>query len=430
MSQTIAPKPSSDRGEPLVSIIIPCYNAAPMIERCVRSCMTQSYPNLEVILVDNNSTDGSIELARRVSADCGTPVHLRPCPEQGQNHSRRHGYACAAGQYIQWLDADDELTQDKIATQVAVMQSRPDVDIAYGDWIWRFHRDGRAVYEATFRSGQFDDYLMQLLIDNWRPMMTYLLRRSAADRLAQLEAWDLQSPCMTDREYFSIAAVVGMRFGYVPDATSVYNHWSKHQITGSVTGSQRAWTARRLFDRLGRLAQEQPADRLHDHHHLLLAQDWDRLRAAPVRIEHRDNALVAVLLQNGDKSIQLTRPQARALQAVAALKYPTVAETHARQVCRHLWRYVVAKWNVDGGPPDFAGVTRVMAKLVGLTPQEADTTAIPAIPDQTVQSDVIGVSRLLNTGMIFLPTFATIRIQLRVLFNELDALGLLVRVED
>ena len=255
MARKLNPTPSSGPGDPLVSIVIPCYNAVPMIERCMRSCMAQSYRCVEVILVNNNCTDHSIEMARTAVSGSSIPFRVTHCPQQGPNHARRAGFANATGKYIQWLDADDELKPDKIARQVAALQIRTDLDIAYGDWIWRFIKDGRAVYETLFRSEQYDDYLMQLLIDNWRPTLSFLLRRPAADRLAELDAWDLRTPCMTDREYYSIAAAVGMRFGYVPDAVSVYNHWSNDQITGRMTGAQRAETARRMFNRLGNLVQ-------------------------------------------------------------------------------------------------------------------------------------------------------------------------------
>jgi glycosyltransferase involved in cell wall biosynthesis len=119
---------------PLVSIIIPCFNAGAMIERCIRSCLRQSHPAIEIVLVDNNSTDDSVARAVAIARRSGRPLIVERCPEQGVNHARRLGFKRAAGDYIQWLDADDELAQDKIGRQVRALAKHPEFDLAYGDW--------------------------------------------------------------------------------------------------------------------------------------------------------------------------------------------------------------------------------------------------------------------------------------------------------
>jgi cellulose synthase/poly-beta-1,6-N-acetylglucosamine synthase-like glycosyltransferase len=103
------------RSQPLVSIIIPCYNAAPRLAQCLHSCLNQTHPNLEIILVNNNSTDVSVEIAQKIAASASHPINIVECLDPGANHARNRGFTDAKGEYIQWLDADDELDANKIA---------------------------------------------------------------------------------------------------------------------------------------------------------------------------------------------------------------------------------------------------------------------------------------------------------------------------
>ncbi len=95
----------------LISIIVPVYNIVPYLERCVRSIQNQSYSNLEIILVDNGSTDGSYELVDSLAAeDCRiVPIHEE---SQGVTHARLTGVSCANGEWIGFVDGDDLIEPD------------------------------------------------------------------------------------------------------------------------------------------------------------------------------------------------------------------------------------------------------------------------------------------------------------------------------
>src|SRR5436305_13151606 len=107
------------QAEPLVSVIMPCFNAGRMLRPALASVFGQTYANLELIFVDNNSTDGSLATAREMAASAGRPATITACATQGVNHARNHGYALARGDYLQWIDADDAMPPDKIALQIA-----------------------------------------------------------------------------------------------------------------------------------------------------------------------------------------------------------------------------------------------------------------------------------------------------------------------
>lgn len=105
---------------PLVSIIVPTYNSAPTLEACLRSIGTQSYLNLELIVIDNNSTDQTKAIAQQFTPN----VHNKG-PERSAQ--RNFGVSIAKGKYVAIIDSDMELSQHVIASAVAKMQQDPDI---------------------------------------------------------------------------------------------------------------------------------------------------------------------------------------------------------------------------------------------------------------------------------------------------------------
>ena len=96
--------------QPLVSVIVPCYNCARWVTHAIELCLNQTYPNIEVIVVDDGSTDGSLEVLRQFLPR----IRLETGPNRGGNFARNRGFKLSKGQYIQYLDADDYLEPDKI----------------------------------------------------------------------------------------------------------------------------------------------------------------------------------------------------------------------------------------------------------------------------------------------------------------------------
>jgi thioesterase domain-containing protein/GT2 family glycosyltransferase len=261
---------------PLVSVIMPCYNAGRMLEPALWSVFSQTYPNLELIFVDNNSTDGSAERARTIAADHGRPFHFIQCEAQGANHAREAGYRLARGDYIQWMDADDALGLQKIALQVAALEQDRNAAIAYCDWMSSRHTpDGRRTDKVNALR-QEDDQIRRNLSGIWYPPHSYLIRRDAADRLREEQAWWPDTKIGTDVEYATIAALLGMRFVHVPGAKVQYNSWSTTQTSSSGTRySDRIASLATIWQRLRGLAERPDvAPRVTDAHRILLDQDW------------------------------------------------------------------------------------------------------------------------------------------------------------
>ena len=354
---------------PLVSIVIPCLNAEASIERCLASCFGQTYPRIEVLLVDNGSTDGGIGRAQAFAHRHSAAFTLASCPEPGANRARNLGYSLCRGDYVQWLDADDELQPDKISLQVAALERHPGHAIAYGDWRWRFPLPGgdyRRAAEAIMRSAiaaaygdrrwilvqgvqnvlerrfalrQHDDWLLRMLQDMWLPPHAYLLRRAAADTLHEECAFHPDTRVAMEREYFSIAALLGMRYLHVPEAIADYFTWSATQGTRRHTPALRATQMKTVFERLRKLAEGNPAFRLSEAHRRLLAQSWDPFVHVPAesgqapRREHRADSAIRGALAASPLPMTLELHAKRIAHTV-----PTLWERHLR-ILRALERF-------------------------------------------------------------------------------------------
>ena len=107
--------------QPLVSVIVPAYNAAGFISRCVESITSQSYPELEILLLNDGSTDDTLAVCRKLAA-ADSRIRVVDKPNTGAADTRSCGLALAHGECIQFADSDDHLLPGCTANLVAAMQ--------------------------------------------------------------------------------------------------------------------------------------------------------------------------------------------------------------------------------------------------------------------------------------------------------------------
>lgn len=108
---------------PLVSIIIPAYNAEKFILETINSALNQSYTPIEIIVVDDGSTDKTVAI---INAKKSEQIKVISKNNEGASKAKQIGLDHANGQFIQYLDADDILSKDKIAIQVTALTANPD----------------------------------------------------------------------------------------------------------------------------------------------------------------------------------------------------------------------------------------------------------------------------------------------------------------
>jgi glycosyltransferase involved in cell wall biosynthesis len=115
---------------PLVSIITPSFNQGEFLDETIRSVLDQDYPNLEYIIIDGGSTDGSVEIVRR-NAD--RLAYWVSEPDQGQTDAINKGFAKAQGEILAWLNSDDSYKPGAVRDAVQFLQNHPQVGMVYGD---------------------------------------------------------------------------------------------------------------------------------------------------------------------------------------------------------------------------------------------------------------------------------------------------------
>lgn len=192
---------------PLVSVIIPCYNGAPYLGESIQSALAQTHGRMEVIVVDDGSSDSSAEVARRFT---GPNVRLICSPNRGAAAARNIGLAAASGDFIQYLDADDFLSPDKVAAQVERLAGEPAGCLATSGIV--FFDDGQRPQEGidsdgTSHAGDSDsplEFLLRLYgMDGPAGMVAvsqWLVPRSVSDAAGP---WNEGLTVNDDGEYFA-----------------------------------------------------------------------------------------------------------------------------------------------------------------------------------------------------------------------------------
>ena len=207
---------------PLVTIGIPCFNAAQFIKTAIESALSQTYPNCEVIVVDDGSTDTSLVVASAF----GDRVNVIRRGRQGGNYARNTILQEARGEWIQFLDADDRLEPEKIAQQFAETDNGRDADVIYSPvWVETTTGD-RSSREVSSSSPERDLYSQWL---SWHlPQTGGCLWRTEA--LRDIDGWRNEQLCCQEHELYLRALKAGLRWKYAPTPGAVYRIWSEQTL--------------------------------------------------------------------------------------------------------------------------------------------------------------------------------------------------------
>jgi glycosyltransferase involved in cell wall biosynthesis len=221
---------SLEANQPLVSIIIPCFNCIKWVRQAVESCLNQTYSNIEIIVVDDGSTDGSLEVLRQFLPR----IRLKTGPNCGGNSARNGGFALSTGEYIQYLDADDYLEPDTIARQVRFLEETK-ADAVYGDWAYRRHLpDSGFSYLDKITVGRIGpDILASSLAGDHPPTGAVLYRRQVVN---QVGGWDEALRAAQDRDFFTSVVLSGARVGYQAGCCYVFRKYGAVTVSSSNLG--------------------------------------------------------------------------------------------------------------------------------------------------------------------------------------------------
>lgn len=215
---------------PLVSILIPMYNAEKYIVATLDSCVNQTYPNIEIIVVDDGSSDNSLKIAQKYEA-IHSNIKVFTQPNSGAPVARNKAFAESTGEYIQYLDADDLLDHNKIESQIKVLCTEPELTLAYGRMTAFFYK----VESVTFKSRKIDrDYenTIDFLVDFWSTDAeimphSFLLSRKLVEKTGH---WNENLVKNQDIEFFSRAAFHAEKTKYIPDSIVHYRKDNPNSI--------------------------------------------------------------------------------------------------------------------------------------------------------------------------------------------------------
>ena len=206
--------------KPLVSILIPAYNAEEFIADAIRSAIAQTWQRKEIIVVDDGSKDGTAEVARRFAS---REVFLVSKENQGAAATRNHAFQLSQGDYIQWLDADDLLAPDKIERQLAALREGNSKRILpSSSWGQFYYRTKRAHFVATCLWQDLIpvEWLIKKMGEHQHMQTaTWLTSRELAEAAG---SWDTRLFVDDDGEYFCRVLLASEGTRFVPEAKVYY----------------------------------------------------------------------------------------------------------------------------------------------------------------------------------------------------------------
>jgi len=198
---------------PRVSIIIPTYNRSKLLRVAIESALAQTYPNVEIIVVDDGSTD---DTAAVVAQYAGRVTYLKQA-NQDVAAARNTGIRAASGEYLTFLDDDDLIMPTKIERQVQVMASQPKVGLVHCRFYYA-DEDGNYLYKAGLLPE--GEVLPRLVCSNFVWVGAPLIRRHCFD---QVGLFDEEIPSVTaDWDMWLRIAQAGYWFACVQELLGAY----------------------------------------------------------------------------------------------------------------------------------------------------------------------------------------------------------------
>ena len=216
-----------------VSTIIPVWNRSGLLKEAVQSVLVQTYRPIEIIIVNDGSTDETPAVADQLAAQSDGLIRVLHVANGGVGLAREHGRRAATGEFIQYLDSDDVLWPRKFEIQVSALSAKPECGVAYGKT--RLVRDDGVVLASPYkRSAENMDYLFPaLLVDRWWNTLTPLYRKSVCDAVGPWSDMRMGE----DWEYEARVGGLRTRLVYCDEFVADVREHSQGRLTGGGTAT-------------------------------------------------------------------------------------------------------------------------------------------------------------------------------------------------
>ncbi len=212
-----------------VSIIIPSYNSSKFISKTIECLIYQSYPNIEVIVIDDGSTDGSFEYLQSIDKP---NFIVKKNKGKGACAARNYGFELATGDYIMYLDADDIITPNKIEGQINLFKEFGDDILVSGVW-GRFYQTIEEVKWAEQLLNKDYNTPIDWLVDSWmgKGMGQTSIWLAPRKLIEKAGPWDERLTINQDGEFFSRVILQAKAIKFSNDARVYY----RSGIDGSIS---------------------------------------------------------------------------------------------------------------------------------------------------------------------------------------------------
>jgi glycosyltransferase involved in cell wall biosynthesis len=201
-----------------VSIIIPCYNQAVFLWEAVKSVLLQNFTNVEIIIVNDGSTDDTSVVGKRLSSLFSQILYIEK-ENGGLSSARNAGLSVATGTHVQFLDADDFISFNKFSSQL--INFKAGADVSYSEYLCFKDGDKSSTYKYS-RLQLNKDPLLDF-IENWEtdlsiPMHCFLYDKECLEGVQ----FDETLPNHEDWDFHLKIAMKGLRYSYSPDSIAYY----------------------------------------------------------------------------------------------------------------------------------------------------------------------------------------------------------------
>ncbi len=199
---------------PLISVIIPAYNAEKTIKETINSVLNQTFSDFELIVINDGSKDATLEIISQIT---DPRLKVISYNNAGASVSRNRGFRNSIGEFIAFLDADDLWTPDKLAAQLAALKNHPECDVAYS-WTDCIDESSQFLRRGGYTTVNGDAYAHLLLSDILENGSSPLIRRQA---FLDIGGFDESLPAGQDWDLY-LRLAVKHQFVTVPKTQILY----------------------------------------------------------------------------------------------------------------------------------------------------------------------------------------------------------------
>jgi glycosyltransferase involved in cell wall biosynthesis len=212
---------------PLVTIVTPSFNQAPYLEDTIESVFNQSYPNIEYIIMDGGSTDGSAEIIKRHQKKLANWVSEK---DRGQTDAINKGFAMAKGEILAWINSDDTLQPNAVEEAVQFLQDNLDTGLVYGDTNY-IDEKGRVI--GRFPAAQTD-------LERLRRGYVHIPQQASFFRKS---IWDQVGP-LDPEFFFAMDYDLWVRIARLSEIRYLHRLWANfrlHRGAKTIDADDRCW---------------------------------------------------------------------------------------------------------------------------------------------------------------------------------------------